>query len=209
MKHLSDDDIMRLAEITEEELIYSDADLQLMDHLKTCAACYDKFCASLALVQTFSEVGSFALSDIFKMEYANSLIAKAANKVLAVVDLARNRLAEKVCVIMKQVDDLDASLRFHPSLAAAARNMSDSETKLYRFEDAGDDKSYIVYDADINELLIQINTKDLSCSGIRVRLELESGDEIIVNVEKKGKIFTGVIKQIPSDRFRIVIEADD
>ena len=33
MKHISDDDIMRLAEITEEESVYSDADLQLMEHL--------------------------------------------------------------------------------------------------------------------------------------------------------------------------------
>ena len=156
-----------------------------------------------------SEAGSLVLSDVFKMEYANSLMAKAMNRVLAVVDLARSRLAEKVSVVMKQADDLGASLRFQHSLAAAARNTLDSETKLYRFEDARDDKSYIVYDADNNELLIQINTKELSCSGIRIRLECENGDEIIADVEKKGKIYKGVIKELPCDKFKIIIEADD
>lgn len=209
MTHISDYDLIRLAEITDEGLVYSNEDLALMDHLKTCSSCYEKFCTSLALVQTMSEEGGLILSDVFKMEYANSLFAKAINKVLAVVDLARSRLSERINVIMNQADSIGAALRFQPSMVGAGRGVSDSEAQVFRFEDTNDDKSCIVYDPEYNELFIQINTKEHACSGIRIRLELDNGDEMIVQVEKKGKIYKGVVKEIPSEKFRIIIEADD
>ena len=64
MKHLTDDEIYRLAELTEECEPYNDVEMEQMEHLKTCTECFDKFCVTLALLEVTNESGYMVLSEI-------------------------------------------------------------------------------------------------------------------------------------------------
>lgn len=209
MTHLSDEEIMRLAEVTEEQLNYSEHELEMMDHLKTCASCYDNFCASLALLEVTSDTGYVVLSEIYGMEYARNSVVRAGNKILAVVNLARNKLIENMDMVLEQVERAGDAFRFHPSLATATRGTMDSDNRVCKVEDINDDKTFIILDPKNNELMVQINTKELGDTRIKAFLRLESGETVGINMEPKGKIYKGFVNNLPSEKFQIVIEETD
>ena len=206
MIHLSEDQIMHLAEVTEDMIPYSAPEKEMMLHLKSCEECYSQFCSSLALLEVTSESGYTVLSEIYGMEYAKSLAAKAGNKILAVVNLVKTKLMENIDVIMEQAEGNGDSFRFRPALATAARGLSDSSNKMYKVEDVSDEKTFIIMDPVNDELLIQINTKTIPYEKIRVYLKTESGEIIDCDMTAKGKIYKGIIKELPSEKFQIVIE---
>lgn len=206
MTHLSDEEIMRLAEVTEEQLIYTEQEIEMMNHLKSCTSCYEKFCSSLALLEVTSDDGYVILSEIYGMEYARKLVVQAGNKILAVVNLVRNKLLENMDVILEQVERTGDAFRFHPSLAMATRGLADSDNSVYKVEDINDDKTFIMLDSKSNELLVQINTKELGNTKIRAFLRLESGETREINMELKGKIYKGLVNKLPSEKFQIIIE---
>lgn len=209
MMHLSDEEIMRLAEITEEHLNYSEHELKMMNHLKTCLSCYEKFCSSLALLEVTSDSGYVVLSEIYGMEDARKLVVRAENKILAVVNLVRNKLLENIDVILEQVERTGDAFRFQPSVAMATRGLIDSDKSVYKVEDVNDDKTFIMLDPRSNELLVQINTKEFENTRIRAFLRLESGETIEINMELKGKIYKGLVNDLPSEKFQIIIEEAD
>lgn len=208
MTHLSEDQIMHLAEVTEDMIPYSALEKEMMLHLKSCEECYSQFCSCLALLEVTSESGYTVLSEIYGMEYAKSLAAKAGNKILAVVNLVKTKLMENMDVIMEQVEGSGDSLRFRPALATAARGLSDSSKKMYKVEDVSDEKTFIIMDPVNDELLIQINTKTIPSEKIRVYLKTESGKIIDCDMTLKGKIYKGIIKELPSEKFQIIIEEE-
>lgn len=209
MMHLSDEEIMRLAEATEEQLAYTERELEMMNHLKTCTSCYEKFCSSLALLEVTSDSGYVVLSEIYGMEYARKLVVQAGNKILAVVNLVRNKLIENMDVILEQVERTGDTFRFHPSVAMATRGLADSDNNVFKVEDVNDDKTFIMYDPKNNELLVQINTKELESAKIRAFLQLESGETIEINMKVMGKIYKGLVNNLPSEKFQIIIEEAD
>lgn len=209
MMHLSDEEIMRLAEVTEEQLTYTEHEIEMMNHLKTCTSCYEKFCSSIALLEVTSDGGYVVLSEIYGMEYARKLVVQAGNKILAVVNLVRNKLLENMDVVLEQVERTEDAFRFHPSVAMATRGLVDSENSVYKVEDVNDDKTFIMLDPKNDELLVQINTKELKNTRIRAFLQLESGKMIEINMELKGKICKGLIKKLPSEKFQLIIEEAD
>lgn len=209
MTHLTENQIMNLAEKTEEMYPYSDAEREMMIHLKSCESCYEQFCSSLALLEVTSDSGYTVLSEIYGMEYAKSLTARAGNKVLAVVNLVKMKLMENIDIILEQVDREDDALRFRPTLATATRGQLDTSRKMYKVEDVSDEKTFIIMDPESDELLIQINTKTISEGRIRAYLKLESGKTIDCKLEPKGKIYKGSIKGLPTEKIQIVIEETD
>lgn len=209
MTHLTEDQIMRIAEATENQLPYDDAEKEMLLHLKSCESCYERFCSSLALLEVTSESGYLILSEIYGMEYAKSLAARAGNKILAVVNLVKTKLMENIDIILEQVDREGDALRFRPTLATAARGQSDASRKMYKVEDVSDEKTFIIMDPESDELLIQINAKTMSEGRIRAYLKLESGKIIDCKLEPKGKIYKGSIKGLPTEKFQIVIEETD
>ena len=209
MTHLTEDQIMRLAEATENQLPYDDAEKEMLVHLKSCESCYEQFCSSLALFEVTSESGYSILSEIYGMEYARSLASRAGNKILAVVNLVKTKLMENIDIILEQVDREGDALRFRPTLATAVRGQSDASRKMYKVEDVSDEKTFIIMDPESDELLIQINAKAISEGRIRAYLKLESGKIIDCNLEPKGKIYKGSIQGLPTEKFQIVIEETD
>lgn len=206
MTHLSEDQIMHLAEASEDMIPYSALEKDMMLHLRSCEECYSQFCSCLALLEVTSESGYAVLSEIYGMEYAKSLAVKAGNKILAVVNLVKTKLMENIDVIMEQAEGSGDSFRFRPALATAARGLSESSKKMYKLEDVADEKTFIIMDPVNDELLIQINTKTIPYEKIRVYLRTESGEIIDCDMTAKGKIYKGIIKELPSEKFQIVIE---
>lgn len=209
MAHLSDEQIMRLAEITEEQLTYTEQDIEMLDHLKSCTSCYEKFCSSLALLEVTSDDGYAILSEIYGMEYARKPVVQVGNKILAVVNLARNKLRENMDVILEQVEHTGDVFRFYPSVAMTTRGLADAENSIYKVEDLNDDKTFIMLDSKNNELLVQINTKELKDTKIRAFLRLESGEMIEINMEPKGKIYKGLVNKLPAEKVQIIIEGSE
>lgn len=206
MTHLSEDNLMRLAEIAEEDLSYSDSELEMMDHLKTCVSCYEKFCSALALLSVTSESGYVVLSEMYALKREENPIKQISNKILAAVNFAINRLAENVDVVLDQVKSASAAFFFQPSLAMATRGLSESGQGIYKVEDINDEKTFIAVDPVSRNLLIQINTKELGNIRIRAFLQLEGGGMIEIQLQQKGKIYKGQISDFPSERFQIIVE---
>lgn len=209
MTHLTKDQIMRLAEVTEHQLPYDDVEKEMLLHLKYCESCYEQFCSSLALLEVTSDSGYTVLSEIYGMEYAKSLMVRAGNRILAVVNLVKTKLMENIDIILEQVDREDDALRFRPTLATVTRGQSDTARKMYKVEDISDEKTFIIMDPECDELLIQINAQTISEGRIVAYLKLESGKKIDCKLESKGKIYKGAIKGLPTERFQIVIQETD
>ncbi len=209
MTHLSEDALLRLAERTEADLPYSDSELKMMDHLKSCVPCYNKFCSALALLSVTSESGYAVLSEMYALKKEDRPLRRASNKILAAVDLAINRLAENVDVVLDQVRSAGDAFFFHPSLAMATRGLSESGQGIYKVEDINDEKTFIAVDPVGGGLLIQINTKELGNIRLRVYLQLEGGGTVEIPLRQKGKLCKGQISALPSERFQIVVEAVD
>lgn len=206
MTHLSEDNILRLAEITVEDLSYSDTELEMLDHLKTCVSCYDKFCNALALLSVISESGYMVLSEIYSLKREEDPIKKISNKILAAVNFAINKFAENVDVVLSQAKSVSGTFLFQPALAMATRGLSGSGKSIYKVEDINDEKTFIAVDPICNSLLIQINTKELGNIHLRAFLQLEDGDIIEIQLQQKGQIYKGQMSDLPAERFQIVVE---
>lgn len=206
MTHLTEIQIMRLAEATEAQRPYDDVEKEMMLHLRSCVPCYEHFCSLLALLEVTSDSGYAVLSEIYGMDYAKSLAARAGNRILAVVNFVKTKLSQNIDVILEQVDREGDTLKFRPALATIARGQSDTARKMYKVEDISDEKTFIIMDPDRDELLIQINAKVISEGSIQAYLKLESGEIIGCDLEHKGKIYKGTVKGLPTEKFQIVIE---
>ena len=113
---------------------------------------------------------------------------------------------ENIDVIMEHAEGSGAFFKFHPALATVARGLSESSNKMYKLEDVSDEKTFIIIDPVSDELLIQINAKTISNGRIRVYLKTESGEIIDCDMTAKGKIYKGIIKELPPEKFQIIIE---
>lgn len=206
MIHLSEDSIMKLAEATEEQLIYTKEQIEMMNHLKTCETCFEKFCSAMVLQEVFSDAGYAFLSDIYDMSYAKSLTNKVVNKTLAVVNLIRNGVHNDLSMILEQVRREGDAFRFSPALAMSTRGASTSKNRVYKVEDVNNEKTFIAADAASNELLLQINTKGLDEAKIQAFLETESGERVEIKLEQVGKNYKGMVKNLPEGELQLIIE---
>lgn len=206
MTHLSEENLLRLAEITEEDLSYNDNELEMMDHLKTCVPCYKKFCSALTLLSVTSESGYMILSKMYALKQADPPIKQVSNKILAVVNFAVNRLTGNIDVVLNQVKSGSDAFFFQPSLAMATRSLSEATQEIYKIEDINDEKTFIAVDPVSRDLMIQISTKELGNIHIRAFLQLENGDMIEIPLQQKGNIYKGQISDFPSEKFQIIVE---
>lgn len=208
MRHLSDDEIILLAEMTDEELIYTKEQIEMMGHLKICRSCYDKFCGAMMLTEVTSESGYAYLSKIYGMDYAKSTTAKVLTKTLAVVDLIKKEIHNTVSTVLEQVAGDNDAFTFSPAIAMATRSLPDLESSLYKIEDISDEKTFIVVDAKRRELLIQINARNYGDSIIKVFLQYESGETIEIPLEYKNAVYKGIVRNLADGNARLVIRTD-
>lgn len=209
MIHLSDEQLIRLAEVADEHFIYNEHELEQMEHLKTCTYCYEKFCSVRTLLEVTSDSGYSVLSEIYGIKYAGVNSVQEENRILAVINIARNKLMESIDGVLEQINRTKASFCFEPVLAAATRGNSENNSCIYKVEDIDDDKTFVVFDSKNDELFIQINTKGLMIKKIAVYLQRESGTKIEIPLQSTGKIYKGTLKNLPTEKMQIVIEKEE
>ena len=204
MTHLTDDEIFDLAQMTEDFQIYNSLNLQQMEHLKTCESCYKVFCSALAVLDMTSEGGYMFLSELYGMNAAVKNVFPTS-KILAIVQIAREKIKESASSVIRQVEQAGTVFKFTPVLAAAVRGNRETNPEIFRAEDTDDERTFIVFDAGKRELMIQINRSKLESEKVRVYLCFDNSETIEVNLEEKGKYLRGVLKGIPDKDFQIRI----
>ena len=209
MTHLSDEEIYLIAEATDEQLVYDKDQLEWMNHLKTCKTCYDRFCSLIVLLEVTGESGYVFLSEIYGMTYAKKQMKQNRKKILAIIEMARNKISENIDILFHQTNNSDNVLFFQPSLSMATRGLSDSPNTLYKIEDINDEKTFIAIDSKSNNLLVQVNARKLGEVVIQVYLQLESGKKTEIPMIMKNKIYKGLLYELPKEKFQIYIEAID
>ena len=206
MNHLTDDELFRLAEITNEYFSYDEDELKMMEHLKNCKACYDKFCSTLILVEVTSDEGYMTLSELYGMSCAEFSVQMLTNQVLAVVGVVKQQVTDGIKLILEQFEKKDAVFCFEPALAMGTRGSASAESNTYKMEDVEDEKTFMILDSQNKELLLQINTKDLDFAEVKVFIVLDSGQQTEIELDRKGKLLKGIIRDVTSDNFQIIIE---
>lgn len=206
MIHLSDDDILQLAEITEENFILSKEQLEMMNHLKSCETCYDKFCGAIALMEVTGESGSVYLSEIFTVQSEESLQSQPAAKTLAILNVIMQTARGKIKTVIEQANVAESFFRFQPSIAMGTRGVSENKSSVYKVEDLDDEKTFIAIDSERKELLLQVNATGLPDSGIKAYLQLSSGEKIEVQIERRGFLYIGKVYNLPNEEATLVIQ---
>lgn len=209
MTHLTEDQIYKLAELTIEAQPYAKEELAQMEHLKECKSCYEKFCTLLALLDATSESGYTILSEVFSKVNKKEKVDHVSENILAVLRVVRNNVEKTVSSVIEQIGWNESQFQFEPQLAFATRGIEKKNSTIYKVENVDDEKTFVLFDYYRNELMIQINTKNLNNKNIKLYIEFEDGSKKTIMNEKKGKIVYGVMRNIPEMNFEIHMEIDD
>lgn len=119
--HLSDEELLCLAELTEAGQPYDDRQLLQMEHLKTCGICYDKFCSMLALAEAVGPDGYLTLAELHASEEENvndmqNLHTSAVMKIRksragSIADIANNIQQKTENLLVKRIDNVYKSMK--------------------------------------------------------------------------------------------------
>lgn len=206
MTHLTEEQLYQLADATVEMQPYSEEELEQMEHLKTCESCYDKFCAALAVLEVTSESGYAVLADIYGTAKETAKEQGMNERVLAVLIVIRDNFKTQVSAVIEQMSRMNSQFCFEPQLAFAARGVNEGGSPVYKVEDVEDDKTFVVFDSVKKELLVQVNTRELTNKDIKIVLEFDDGQIQNVPVTQKGNLVKGSIAEIPDMNFEIRME---
>jgi len=209
MTHLTEDQIYKLAELTIETQPYEKEEIAQMEHIKECKSCYEKFCTLLALLDVTSESGYTILSEVFSKANKRENVNNVSKNILAVLRVIRNNVEKTVNSVIEQIGWNESQFQFEPQLAFATRGIERKNSTIYKVEEVEDEKTFVVFDFSKNELMIQINAKNLSNKNVKMYLKFEDGSKKVILNEKKGNLVYGVMKNIPEMNFEIHLEIDD
>ena len=90
----------------------------------------------------------------------------------------------------------------------ATRGSGKTDSKIIRLEEFEDDKTYVVFNPETNEIGVQINVRGLEIENLHVFIELDDSTRIELPVTKRGNIVKGNMGNIPNCNFQITIEAE-
>ena len=207
MTHLSFDELLNLAEASAKQEGFDDFQIEQLEHLKTCKDCYESFCLLSALSDVMSESGGYALNG--NSVSAVNKVAKALTaKVLARFQVIRSTAAGAIGAVLEQLDQATSSLQFGPSLAMATRGTGKNDSTAIRLEEFEDEKTYVVFKPDTNEIGIQINVRGLDVENLQVYIEFDDSSRMELPTTRRGSIVKGTIGDVPNSNFQIVVEAE-
>lgn len=207
MIHLSYEELFELAETSTSQEGFDDNQINQLEHLKTCRDCYESFCLLSALSEIMSESGSYMLEPV-NVSPVKENVKMLKTRVLAEFQVLRDTAANALGTVLKQINQENSSLRFGQSLAWATRGGEKTEFTDIRLEEYEDDRTYIVFKTETNELDIQMNISKMEVDHLRIYIEFENGEKKEVAVTKRGSIVKGIISDTPNCDFNIVIEAE-
>lgn len=207
MMHLNYDELFLLAEAASEQDGFDDIQIQQLEHLKNCQDCYESFCLLSALSDVTGEAGSLML-DVQRVSAVQEIVTSVTGKVLARIQIIRDSAAAAAGAVLEQINQAGAALQFGPSFAMATRGAGDEGTSAVRIEEFEDDKTFVIFKPEKNELSVQINPRNLDIENVKVYVEFEDGARAEVTVEHKGAILKGTLQNVPEGNFNLVIEAE-
>ena len=207
MMHLSFDQLLNLAEASAGQEGFDDLQIEQLEHLKTCRDCYESFCLLSALSDVMSESGGYALNNN-ALSHADEVVKNLTTRVLARFQVIRNTAAGTIKAVLEQIDQTTSSLQFSPSLAMTTRGVGKGDSSAIRLEEFEDEKTYVIFDPDKNEIGIQINVRGLDIEKLHVYIEFDEQLRMELTTTKRGSIVKGTVDNIPDGNFQIIVEAE-
>lgn len=209
MKHLSDDQIMRIAKCYSEYLPYSKEDLEGIEHIGECDKCYNAFCCAVVVYEAISEE---ALSSIFP-SVAPETIEAELNALepscpLAVIRVFIEKVSDTVMVKMNQINNALSSWAFSPSMAmVGARGASEEENTTIAVVEKEDSKfTTIRFDALTGHLTVNIDTVEAESIPIAVVIRYHNGVEQEYEMTENGRFLVVEIDGIEGDAFEVILK---
>ena len=199
------DEIIELAtKLTSNETM-NDEEIERLQHLRECKECYEKFGVAVAMCDAASPDGMAFVAETKKQ----AVLQEEVEEPLSVIKVVRQKVKDIKTAIMEQVDEISAAFCFEPSLAMVTRGEeSESGSSMVKLEELDDEKTYIAFDAQKNELYIQINSRNYSGTNIGVYLLCENRKIIEIPVILENGLFKGRLTDVPDENFRIYIDRE-
>lgn len=208
MRHLIYDELLQLAEASASQEGFDDIQIEQLEHLKTCKDCYETFCLLSTLSDVMSESGSYAFRNPESISIVSETVKELKNKVIAKFQVIRNVATTAIDAVFEQIDQAASVLQFGPSLATATRGSGKVDSTTIRLEEFEDDKTYVVFNPEKNEIGLQINIRGMEIESLHVFIELDDSTRLELPVIRRGNIVKGNMGDIPNCNFQITIEAE-
>lgn len=208
MRHLIYDEVLQLAEASASQEGFDDIQIEQLEHLKTCKDCYETFCLLSALSDVMSESGSYAFRNPESISIVSETVKELKNKVIAKFQVIRNVATTAIDAVFEQIDQATSVLQFGPSLAIETRGSGKADSTTIRLEEFEDDKTYVVFNPEKNEIGLQINIRGMEIESLHVFIELDDSTRLELPVIRRGNIVKGNMGNIPNCSFQITIEAE-
>lgn len=198
MEHISEDQLIELADIITNKSIATDKDLALMNHLKECDDCYKQFCHFVVISEATSMMGMNAIADIAKEKaFVNSSMKERAGQIIAKIHIVTKAVKDEIECLLEQFDNEMSLMNFDQPLAYATRGAGSVDKKTYKLEDIENNNNFIIYDSDNRKLMVQLEAVE-DCSVIV--------GEQLYSMKKSGDIQTCIINGVqPNQDIEILV----
>ncbi|MCR4891130.1 MAG: hypothetical protein K5989_02955 [Lachnospiraceae bacterium] len=225
MKHLSDNDIYELVVKMDEMELLSDDEIGMLDHLKECEDCFDAFCATSCALDVAGESGGLIISRIFESEREDMEVSEKksvlSESVIGAFRIFRNSVNDKVETVLKELSGFKSRFTFIQSWIPAfsrgddifspdnngAEDIGDDDSsEIIKYEDIEDDNSFILYDGQSGDIMVQFSKEKIGSDGAEVYIKLEDGNRMAIPMSSDGGIMRGMLKDVPGRSFELYIE---
>lgn len=204
MTHLTDDQLYHLAELSSKAELLNAEDELLLDHIKSCRECFNKYCVMATLMDATS-LSCGLVFDSDALQVREKAIAPA-KRLLASLRITYRQLQDKMTLVGEQIQQNLSAFAFEPILATAVRGGGTSKAMLLRMEDIDDEDSYFVYDAERHKILLQFGLRNNTPERIKAYLKFDDQSIIDIPLEQNGSYLRGIVSDIPSKNFEVRIE---
>ena len=209
MKHLSDTQLLRLADrFLADEPCDPDTD-EALTHIRGCKSCFDAFCSACALLHAVDPFGSLRLDEesLQTLDKETGLVLNRPD-CLAVFRVGVQKAAGKTVAFMEQLKDSLGTWVFAPPMAMAGARSAGDDTDnpaVSSLESPDSRYSYIRFDAERGELRIQIDPEDIPTVPEHVVLRYPDGAEQELQFTAEGRFLTIDAHSISSFEFELLV----
>ena len=182
----------------------TDLDICHLKHIKECKECYKNFGVALTLCDATSNEGMALLAEERRKEKEDvSLMLEP----LSVIKVVRQKINDIKSAVLEQIQNVNDLFAFEPAVAFATRGIEESsKSDQIKLEELDDEKTFILFDAQKDELYVQINMKNLGDKEIEIYL-LDNDNKIYeVPSTREANFLKGHMTGVPVGDFKIYID---
>ena len=208
MKHLTEDQIMRIARCYSECMPYEKEDLEAIEHIGECDECYNSFCCAVVIHEATSEEALSAVFPELGIEVIEAeLDALEPSHALAVIRVITAKAADKVKATMEQIGSImDGWVFGQPMAMAGSRGASDEENEAVAVMENEDSKFTTVrYDATTGNLTVSIDTAEMENVPSSVVIRNNNGKAQEIKLSENGRFMVAEISGLNDSSFEIVL----